>query len=40
MNLGLTRVRPLFGGLDAWRELGFPLDDLVVDAASGVDRAA
>jgi rhodanese-related sulfurtransferase len=22
---GITRVRPLLGGLDAWRDRGFPL---------------
>jgi len=25
---GITRVRPLDGGLDAWRELGFPVDTI------------
>jgi rhodanese-related sulfurtransferase len=24
-KLGITRVRPLEGGYDAWRELGYPL---------------
>jgi rhodanese-related sulfurtransferase len=23
---GLTRVRPLAGGFDAWRELGYPVE--------------
>jgi len=23
---GITRIRPLQGGLDAWRERGYPLD--------------
>jgi rhodanese-related sulfurtransferase len=23
---GITRIRPLLGGLDAWRERGYPLD--------------
>ena len=27
---GITRVRPLVGGIDAWREKGFPLDALTV----------
>jgi len=22
---GITRIRPLLGGLDAWRERGYPL---------------
>jgi rhodanese-related sulfurtransferase len=24
-NKGITRVRPLEGGLDAWRERGYPI---------------
>jgi len=24
-NKGVMRIRPLQGGLDAWRELGYPL---------------
>ena len=24
-NKGVKRIRPLQGGLDAWRELGYPL---------------
>jgi rhodanese-related sulfurtransferase len=24
---GITRVRPLEGGLDAWKEAGYPLDE-------------
>ena len=27
-RLGLERVRPLRGGLDAWRELGYPVDTI------------
>jgi rhodanese-related sulfurtransferase len=23
---GITRIRPLLGGLDAWRKRGYPLD--------------
>jgi len=23
---GITRIRPLQGGLDAWRERGYPID--------------
>ena len=26
MTQGITRVRPLAGGLDAWVEAGFPLE--------------
>jgi rhodanese-related sulfurtransferase len=29
---GITRVRPLLGGLDGWRDAGLPLQQL--DAAS------
>jgi len=25
MKYGVTRVRPLEGGIEAWRDLGFPL---------------
>jgi len=25
-NRGITRVRPLAGGLEAWRERGYPLE--------------
>jgi rhodanese-related sulfurtransferase len=25
-KLGIERVRPLRGGLDAWRELGYPVE--------------
>lgn len=31
---GITRVRPLVGGIDAWREKGFPLDALTVAEVS------
>ena len=31
---GVTRVRPLVGGIDAWREKDFPLDALSVDKVS------
>lgn len=32
---GITRIRPLRGGLDGWRELGLPLEPWVAirDAA-------
>jgi rhodanese-related sulfurtransferase len=26
MNRGINRVRPLEGGYDEWKRLGFPLD--------------
>jgi 3-mercaptopyruvate sulfurtransferase SseA len=29
---GVKRIRPLQGGLDAWRELGYPLQLLSVGA--------
>jgi 3-mercaptopyruvate sulfurtransferase SseA len=25
---GITRIRPLLGGLDAWRDRGYPLDTI------------
>ena len=32
---GITRVRPLAGGIDAWRELAYPLE-LVVSKEAAV----
>lgn len=32
-RLGLDRVRPLRGGLDAWRERGYPLDAIQLDSS-------
>jgi 3-mercaptopyruvate sulfurtransferase SseA len=29
-NKGVKRIRPLLGGLDAWRDLGYPLQVLTV----------
>jgi len=29
---GITRIRPLQGGLDAWRERGYPLETPTVTA--------
>jgi len=29
---GITRIRPLQGGLDAWRERGYPLDTITLAA--------
>jgi len=31
-NKGVRHIRPLQGGLDAWRELGYPMQVLSVDA--------
>jgi len=31
---GILRVRPLAGGLPAWRELGYPLQEKTIEAAS------
>jgi len=42
---GITRVRPLEGGFDAWRERGFPLENfaptvkLAADLPPKPDRA-
>jgi 3-mercaptopyruvate sulfurtransferase SseA len=33
---GITRVRPLEGGLDAWRERGYPLEQKLVHLAGTV----
>jgi rhodanese-related sulfurtransferase len=27
---GITRIRPLQGGLDAWRESGYPLETVTL----------
>ena len=29
---GITRVRPLEGGIEAWRDLGFPVEPRAVPA--------
>jgi rhodanese-related sulfurtransferase len=29
---GITRIRPLLGGLDAWRERGYPMDTTTLAA--------
>jgi 3-mercaptopyruvate sulfurtransferase SseA len=31
---GITRIRPLLGGLDAWRERGYPMDTVSVEVES------
>jgi len=33
-NKGVKRIRPLQGGLDAWRELGYPLQSVVLTSES------
>jgi len=30
---GITRVHPLLGGFDAWRERGYPLEEKLVQIA-------
>jgi rhodanese-related sulfurtransferase len=35
---GISRVRPLAGGLAAWRELGYPLDEKIIEASPGLDK--
>jgi 3-mercaptopyruvate sulfurtransferase SseA len=32
---GIEHIRPLQGGLDRWRELGYPLEEVLIAAASG-----
>jgi 3-mercaptopyruvate sulfurtransferase SseA len=31
---GIKRIRPLQGGLDAWRKLGYPIENIEVPAAA------
>jgi 3-mercaptopyruvate sulfurtransferase SseA len=33
-NKGVRRIRPLQGGLDAWRDLGYPLQAVTLDEGS------
>jgi rhodanese-related sulfurtransferase len=28
---GITNIRPLQGGLDAWRERGYPMDTVTIE---------
>jgi rhodanese-related sulfurtransferase len=35
---GILRVRPLAGGLAAWRELGYPLAERIVETTTAVDK--
>jgi len=34
-NRGVTRIRPLQGGLEAWRERGYPMVTMVSTPESG-----
>ena len=40
LSQGYRRVRPLLGGLDAWEEAGYPLEQVLTDAPLRVDAAA
>jgi len=31
IDKGFTVVRPLAGGLDAWADLGYPLEEIVIE---------
>jgi rhodanese-related sulfurtransferase len=31
---GIKRIRPLQGGLDAWRKLGYPIENIDVASAA------
>jgi 3-mercaptopyruvate sulfurtransferase SseA len=32
---GVKRIRPLQGGLEAWRDLGYPLQTISIDSNPG-----
>ena len=32
---GIRHIRPLQGGLDAWRERGYPMDTVTITTADG-----
>jgi 3-mercaptopyruvate sulfurtransferase SseA len=32
---GIRHIRPLQGGLDAWRERGYPMDTVTITTANG-----
>jgi 3-mercaptopyruvate sulfurtransferase SseA len=34
LRKGVLRVRPLKGGIETWRELGFPLEPMNVERAA------
>ncbi len=36
---GITRVRPLSGGFDAWRAQGFPLEPIIAPEARAAGAA-
>jgi 3-mercaptopyruvate sulfurtransferase SseA len=36
---GVTRVRPLAGGLAGWRERGFPVEPITLKSAPAADPA-
>jgi rhodanese-related sulfurtransferase len=36
---GIKHIRPLQGGLDAWRGRGFPLDTVTIESASEKETA-
>jgi len=33
---GITRIRPLLGGLDAWRNLGYPMQNIEAELTAAV----
>jgi len=35
-NAGVKMVRPLEGGFEAWRALGYPIEKIVFDKAESV----
>lgn len=39
-RLGIERVRPLRGGYDAWKAMGFPLDEVPMNVAAAAFRPA
>jgi 3-mercaptopyruvate sulfurtransferase SseA len=39
-RFGITRVRPLAGGFNAWREKGYPLQGFPVETAALAQRSA
>jgi rhodanese-related sulfurtransferase len=34
---GIKHIRPLQGGLDAWRDRGFPLDTITLEKGAASD---
>jgi rhodanese-related sulfurtransferase len=37
---GITRVRPLLGGFESWRDLGFPIEKKLTELARKAERQA